>query len=122
MAERGLTLPQIKNVTGHKSDKVVQGYINRSRRMGMIGAEALAVGSQNDIQQTVQATTKKRTFEEEIGAGPTTLPPPTTFVFNFNNCNDLQVQNFSVPTRDQNSRKRTTVEETEMFSQSSQSQ
>ena len=44
LAEEGLTLPQMKVVTGHRSDTVLQGYIDRSKRMQTVGANAIAIG------------------------------------------------------------------------------
>jgi hypothetical protein len=42
-ADAGFTLPQIKAVTGHKSDTVVQSYIDNSKRQKL--AAALAVST-----------------------------------------------------------------------------
>lgn len=44
-AESGFSLPEIKNVTGHKSDTAVQGYIDSSTRMKRKAAGALSVPS-----------------------------------------------------------------------------
>ena len=44
-AEAGLTIPEIKQITGHKSDTVVYGYIAGSKRMKEKAADALAVSS-----------------------------------------------------------------------------
>jgi len=41
-AEAGLTIPEIKNVTGHRSDTVVQGYIDSSARMKRKASEVLS--------------------------------------------------------------------------------
>ena len=41
-AESGFSVPEIKNVTGHKSDTVVQGYIDSSMRMKRKAADALS--------------------------------------------------------------------------------
>ena len=42
-ANAGLSLVQLKNVSGHHSDSVVQGYIDNSTIMREIGANAVAV-------------------------------------------------------------------------------
>jgi len=44
-AEAGLTIPEIKQITGHKSDTVVYGYIAGSKRMKEKAADALAVSA-----------------------------------------------------------------------------
>jgi hypothetical protein len=43
MADAGLTLTDIKQITGHKSDSVVQGYIASSLPSKMKGAHALVI-------------------------------------------------------------------------------
>jgi len=43
-ADAGMTLPQIKSTTGHKSDSVVQGYIDNSMVQKRTSADALSVG------------------------------------------------------------------------------
>jgi hypothetical protein len=42
-ASRGMTLPQIKQITGHKSDTVVQGYIDSSDFTKRKAADSLAL-------------------------------------------------------------------------------
>lgn len=42
-ADAGMKLPQIKSTTGHKSDSVVQGYIDKSIVQKYTSAEALSV-------------------------------------------------------------------------------
>ncbi|KAJ1404628.1 hypothetical protein B484DRAFT_469951 [Ochromonadaceae sp. CCMP2298] len=41
----GMTLPQIKSMSGHHSDTVVQGYIDRGMPMKMLAAEATSVSA-----------------------------------------------------------------------------
>jgi len=69
-----MTLPQIKSTTGHKSDTVVQGYIDNSMVQKRISADALSVGK-----------SKKRKFADE------NLPPQNSspqIVYNISgNCN-----------------------------------
>jgi len=51
MAEAGLTLTQIKALSGHRSDSVVQGYIARSSRMKRICANALSANPVDDPEE-----------------------------------------------------------------------
>jgi len=51
-AESGLTIPQMKQVTGHKSDTVVQGYIDRTELMKRKAAVALATSAQEPAVST----------------------------------------------------------------------
>jgi len=44
-ADAGMTLPQIKSTTGHKSDSVVQGYIDNSMVQKKTSADALSVSA-----------------------------------------------------------------------------
>jgi hypothetical protein len=44
-ADKGLTLPQIKVLTGHKSDTVVQGYIDNSKVMKNLCSSAVSVST-----------------------------------------------------------------------------
>ena len=44
-----MTIPQIKLVTGHKSDSVVQEYIDQSKTMKRSAAAALSVGGCQDV-------------------------------------------------------------------------
>lgn len=45
MADHGLTIAQIKAITNHKSDTVLQGYIDNSVVMKEIGASAISLAS-----------------------------------------------------------------------------
>ena len=42
-ADKGLSLPQIKAISGHKSDTVVQSYISKSDAMRTLAARALSL-------------------------------------------------------------------------------
>ena len=44
-ADKGLSLPQIKAISGHKSDTVVQSYISKSDAMRTVAARALSLDS-----------------------------------------------------------------------------
>jgi hypothetical protein len=44
-------LPQIKAATGHKSDAVVQGYIDRSKHQQTLVAEAVSLEGNNNIKK-----------------------------------------------------------------------
>ena len=46
MAEKGLSIPQIKSITGHQSDSVVQEYISNTKSLRMNSGAALAFGDQ----------------------------------------------------------------------------
>jgi len=42
-ADKGLSLPQIKAISGHKSDNVVQSYISKSDAQRTLAANALSL-------------------------------------------------------------------------------
>ncbi len=50
LAAKNFNLVNIKNITGHKSDKVVQGYIDCSRGQKLKAAKALAVNSPSQTE------------------------------------------------------------------------
>jgi integrase len=52
LADAGLSLPQIKNVSGHRSDTVVTGYIDNSEQTKMNGANAIALLKNNNTSNT----------------------------------------------------------------------
>ncbi len=66
LANKGLTLPQIKTMTGHLSDTVVQGYIDKSTVMKELGATALSVGDSS----TKQRCSRPRADESEDEHSP----------------------------------------------------
>lgn len=51
MANSGLSLAQIKSVSGHKSDTVVQGYIDKSMHMQTTTAQSREVRPRSDESQ-----------------------------------------------------------------------
>ena len=61
-ANAGLTLPQIKCLSGHQSDTVVQGYINNSTAMRNIIEESL--GFTNDSKQASNSSLIRRPLEQ----------------------------------------------------------
>ena len=64
-AEKGLTTAQMMRVSGHASERAMQGYINRSKRILQVGAEALTVDGEtvSNLETTRHATSSasKRT-------------------------------------------------------------
>lgn len=62
-ANAGLPLPQIKALTGHKSDTVVQGYIDRSAHMQNVTAQAVAISSSSSSSST---TSKRVKIDNDI--------------------------------------------------------
>jgi hypothetical protein len=42
-AEAGLTMPQLKTLSGHKSDSALEGYIERSMPMKLVAAGATSI-------------------------------------------------------------------------------
>jgi hypothetical protein len=57
-ADAGLSLPEIKQLTGHKSDHVVQGYIDKSIVQKRKGAAALEI-----VKRPTLKTGKQQTLE-----------------------------------------------------------
>ena len=45
MAEHGLTIPQMKAISGHTSDTVLQQYINESKGLKRGAEDVLAIGN-----------------------------------------------------------------------------
>ena len=79
LADAGFSVPQIKRVTGHKSDTFVQGYIDQSLAFKRTASDALAVESskrprdESSHQQPAQAiniyisnTTKEPTTSSTV--------------------------------------------------------
>lgn len=56
MTNSGMSLPQIKAVSGHKSDSVVQGYIDHSKLSRSTAANAVAVVGQKRSIEEVDET------------------------------------------------------------------
>jgi hypothetical protein len=61
-ADSGFSIPEIKNVTGHKSDTVVQGYVDSSMRMKRKASNALCVSS-NDSARSAPAFEEASSFK-----------------------------------------------------------
>ena len=63
MANAGMSLPQIKSVSGHKSDTVVQGYIDKSEHMQTITAETREVKPRHheELQQQIKSSPQPTT-------------------------------------------------------------
>ena len=76
MAEHGCTLPQMKAITGHRSDMVLQDYISNSRNMQYAGNDALTIGS----SATTVVTKRKR---ESVVV---TSPKQASVHYHFHNC------------------------------------
>ena len=55
MAEKGLTIPQMKAISGHNSDTVLQQYIDQSDKLKSVGENALAIGNTEKIHFTTPA-------------------------------------------------------------------
>jgi hypothetical protein len=68
MADEGMTKPQIKAMTGHKSDTVLDGYIATSKINRIIGANALSMGINANITSSSSTATSNNLFiqNEEI--------------------------------------------------------
>ena len=52
MAEAGMTVCQIKAATGHKSDQVVQLYIDNSMKMKRLAAAAVQCNTSREEEET----------------------------------------------------------------------
>ena len=66
MANKGASLTMMKQVTGHRSDTVVQGYIDDSSMARFSSARMLAVSSStvNDTRTTQQAFSSDATSRQ----------------------------------------------------------
>ena len=60
LADAGLSLAQIKSHTGHKSDKVVQGYMDNSKVQKLTTANALALGVGGESSSSEPSAKKAR--------------------------------------------------------------
>ncbi len=69
-AEAGLSLLQLKSLSGHKSDRIVQQYIDQSQRMKRIHADALAV----DQVEAFQPANKRNSSSEMDVAAAAVVP------------------------------------------------
>jgi hypothetical protein len=74
MADEGLSLPQIKAATGHKSDTVVQQYIDTSKVQKRTAASAVGVKSSSSSSSLSHSSTRQRVLEHQ--------PQQPTAVFN----------------------------------------
>ena len=54
-SDKGLTLTQIKGISGHKSDSVVQSYISKSHAQRALAANALSLDEPNPLLQSAPA-------------------------------------------------------------------
>ena len=59
-AAKGMTVPQIKQITGHRSDTVVQNYIDSSIYTKNNASEMLAVIGDEDMNLNVGTEDRKR--------------------------------------------------------------
>ena len=76
-AEAGSSLAEIKTLTGHKSDTVVNHYINNSETMKVRMAETLDCDKENrNVRQRTERTEKNSVLKQE----------PAIQSFNFHNC------------------------------------
>lgn len=80
MADAGLSLPQIRSVSGHRSSKVLEGYIENSNAMRTVTSNALALGPTSSSSSDPPPR-QKRPLE------PTTVAMPPTITININNSN-----------------------------------
>jgi len=71
VAEAGLTVQQIKCVTGHKSDEVVQGYIDNTNAMRLIGSRSLQLEGSIVQQPAKKPRTDDAQDLKESGNGNT---------------------------------------------------
>ena len=63
-ANAGLSLVQLKSLSGHKSDTVIQGYIEQAEPMKILAAKAFQI-SPNVVQAPAVVQTPKTSFELE---------------------------------------------------------
>ena len=89
LANKGHTLPQIKAVTGHESDTVVQGYIEKSATELPKTAKSMAIETpqskrlpteESEVNEESFASVSKKRPRMEVPSYPQQLP----FVINFN--------------------------------------
>jgi len=71
-AEAGLSIPQMKAVTGHRSDTVLQGYIDNSILMKRKAADAISTSRPNPAPVVVNA---------QAAAGSQAMPSVITINF-----------------------------------------
>ena len=83
-----MTLPELKNLSGHRSDTVVYQYIANSDRMRLHAADALAVSSIPTVNRTAVTDTQVHAVTDvtntTLNAAVTNSPTPRTY--SFNNC------------------------------------
>jgi hypothetical protein len=72
MAEKGLTIPQMKAISGHHSDTVLQQYIDNSDKLKSIGENALAIGTDYTASTT---PIRKTAVLDKIAPSEFTTPP-----------------------------------------------
>jgi hypothetical protein len=77
MAEKGLSIPQMKAISGHNSDTVLQQYIDQSDKLKSVGENALAIG--NPVKNSPNK------IDTIIPAESTTPPAPAAINKNFIN-------------------------------------
>ena len=84
MAEKGCTIPQIKAISDHNSDSVLQGYIDNTRQLRMNSANILAFGTDNhqmllqrmdEYRQERQIRQRVQTQQPVININFNTPPP-----------------------------------------------
>ena len=76
LADRGATLTEIKNVTGHKSDTVVQGYINKSSLTKHRSAMALTMANGRSMSAIREMTMNDLTRKPVASTVPPVPLPP----------------------------------------------
>ena len=90
MAESGLTLIQIKSITGHSSDTVVQGYVENTARLRRTSSEALQFGDDTNptSRQRLELPTNNVNPAPSDIAAPFLAGPPAMHIhINFNGAN-----------------------------------
>jgi integrase len=105
-AESGMTLPQIKLVTGHKSDTIVQEYIDQSSTMKQRAADILSLdGPQTDSDgiairkrtrdDSPNPHTVTRSVEKRVPSGSATI----VYNINFTGCTNVECKQLVLKSR-----------------------
>ena len=71
-SDKGLTLTQIKGISGHKSESVVQSYISKSHAQRALAANALSLDEPNPLLQSAPAVLWQEESESSLRYTTTT--------------------------------------------------
>ena len=89
MADAGLSIPQIRSVSGHKSSKVLEGYVEASTAMKEITSGALALGaignSSSKSSASSTALNHSGVASHQKRSLPTTQTPTISFTISNSN-------------------------------------